>query len=60
MAAPAVWPEELVLALAHYCEKVHAAPGEIVLHVFPFGGARQGVDMIEQLRKGAWPSSETT
>jgi hypothetical protein len=30
-----VWPEELVLALAAYCEQHNTAAGEIVLHVFP-------------------------
>ena len=54
-----VWPEELVLALAAYCEQAVTAPGEIVLHVFPFGGVRAGVEMVAQLSDGRWPSSES-
>eukprot|EP01043_Picozoa_sp_COSAG02_P043909 COSAG02_NODE_3866_length_6121_cov_318.011956_2_plen_482_part_00 len=54
-----VWPEELVLALAAYCEQACVPEGEVTVHVFPFGGVRQSVEMLRRLRTGDWPSSST-
>ncbi len=52
-----VYPEELVLALGAYCEQACVPEGEVIVHVFPFGGVRQSVEMLERLRSGDWPSS---
>lgn len=54
-----VWPEELVLALAAYCEQACVPEGEVIVHVFPFGGVKQSVEMLGRLRTGDWPSSST-
>jgi hypothetical protein len=59
-AEAAVWPEELVLALAAYCEQSQSLPGEIVLHVYPFGGVRDSTEMLKRLSAGTWPSAETS
>eukprot|EP01046_Picozoa_sp_COSAG06_P035437 COSAG06_NODE_3811_length_4884_cov_11.896134_1_plen_76_part_00 len=55
-----VWPEELVLALAAYCEQAYVPEGEVVVHVFPFGGVRQSAEMLGRLRKGDWPSASSS
>lgn len=51
-----VWPEDLVLSLAAYCEHEHVAPGDVSLHFFPFGGLAKTFDLTSQLSKGTWPS----
>jgi hypothetical protein len=48
-------PEELVLGLAAFCARSDVTAGEVVLHVFPFGGVRAGVEMLSKLRDGTWP-----
>jgi len=50
-----VWPEELVLALAGYCDREKVAPGEVVLHLFPFGGLPLTFELTRKLRDGTWP-----
>lgn len=55
-----VWPEELVLALAAYCEQANVPQGEVIVHVFPFGGVRQSMEMVGRLRSGEWPSASST
>jgi hypothetical protein len=60
-----VWPEELVYALARYCEEhsdsddsdEHGSGGgsSIRLHVFPFGGLPKALAMIHDLTEGRWP-----
>ena len=55
-----VWPEELVLALAAYCEQAYVPEGEVVVHVFPFGGVRQSAEMLGRLRRGDWPSASSS
>ena len=49
------WPEAAVLALAAYCEQACVPEGEVFLHVLPFGGVPQSVDMLARLRRGDWP-----
>ena len=55
-----MWPEELVLSLAAYCGRAEVEPGEVVTHVFPFGGVRAGVRMIGAMAEGSWPSSDAS
>ena len=50
------WPEELVLALAAYCEQAAVPEGEVCVHVLPFGGVAQSLEMLGRLRRGDWPS----
>merc|ERR1719414_908380 len=52
-----VWPDELVLALAAYCEREGLADGEVMLHFFPFGGLARTFELISQLQAGSWLSS---
>ena len=54
-----VWPEEMVLALAAYCEQASVPVGEVIVHAFPFGGVRPAVEMLGKLRSGDWPTSST-
>jgi hypothetical protein len=44
-----------VLGLAAFCARSDVTAGEVVLHVFPFGGVRAGVEMLSKLRDGTWP-----
>lgn len=55
-SSEAVWPEDLVLSLAAYCEHEHVAPGDVSLHFFPFGGLAKTFDLTSQLSKGTWPT----
>jgi hypothetical protein len=48
-------PEELVLAIAAYCERAAVPAGEVVLHFFPFGGVSRSTQLIQELRHGTWP-----
>lgn len=50
-----VWPEELVLALAGYCDREQVPLGEVVLHVFPFGGLQLAFELTTKLSEGTWP-----
>lgn len=54
-ASAIVWPDELVLALAAYCEREGLADGEVMLHFFPFGGLARTFELISQLQAGSWP-----
>jgi 5,10-methylenetetrahydrofolate reductase len=54
-AAVPVLPEEIVLALAAYCEQAAIPDGEVVLHFFPFGGVAKCTQLITDLAGGAWP-----
>ena len=54
--APAVVePEELCLALAAYCERERLGAGEVVLHLYPFGGVESGLRMLQRMADGVWP-----
>jgi hypothetical protein len=55
-----VLPEEMVLAIAAYCEQAAIPDGEVVLHFFPFGGVAKSVELIAELVGGAWPVSNST
>lgn len=59
-AAGIAWPDEVVLAVAAYCERERVLPGEVALHVFPFGGLRRAMDLLAALRGGSWPPLATT
>jgi len=48
-------PDEIALALAAYCAREKTAPGEIVLHWFPFGGWEKCLSLIGDMRDGSWP-----
>jgi len=50
-----VWPEELVLALAAYCERDGVTAGEVALHFFPFGGLPKTLELTSSLSDGSWP-----
>lgn len=50
-----VWPEELVITLATFCDRENTSPGEVTLHFFPFGGLAKTFDLISKLQDGSWP-----
>eukprot|EP00933_Yihiella_yeosuensis_P073866 TRINITY_DN82647_c0_g1_i1.p1 TRINITY_DN82647_c0_g1~~TRINITY_DN82647_c0_g1_i1.p1 ORF type:complete len:123 (+),score=23.09 TRINITY_DN82647_c0_g1_i1:38-406(+) len=50
------FPQDLVLSLAALCELDKTEPGEIVVHLFPFGGLPQSLSMASALRNGDWPT----
>jgi len=54
-SSEAVWPEDLVLSLAAYCEHEHVVPGDVSLHFFPFGGLVKTFELTSQLCNGTWP-----
>ena len=51
-----VWPTELVLALAEYCELNSVPEGEVRLHVYPFGGLDSAQQLASGLMSGSWPA----
>lgn len=51
-----VLPEELVQALAAYCEEEQLGADEVALHFFPFGGLAETLRLAAGLRNGTWPS----
>mmetsp|Transcript_6098 Transcript_6098/g.14035 ORF Transcript_6098/g.14035 Transcript_6098/m.14035 type:complete len:533 (+) Transcript_6098:325-1923(+) len=54
-----VWPEDLVQTLAAYMEEEGVLPGEICLHLYPFGGIRKTLSMRAALEEGVWPALAT-
>jgi hypothetical protein len=52
-----VWPSEAtVLAVAAFCELHALPPGEVCLHVYPFGDdAAMARELGVQLALGTWP-----
>lgn len=50
-----VLPEELVQALAAYCEEEQLGADEVALHFFPFGGLAGTLHLAARLRNGTWP-----
>lgn len=55
---PLVLPEELVLALAAYVEREQLPEGEVVLHLYPFGGVDRSLQLLRDMAEGAWPAVE--
>lgn len=50
-----IWPEEMVLALAAFCERERLPEGEVVLHFYPFGGMARTFELTSMLKEGTWP-----
>lgn len=53
--AEIIEPQELILALAAFCERERVPRGEVALHFFPFGGLPRTLQLTASLRKGTWP-----
>lgn len=50
-----VWPEELVTTIAAYCHHENVPAGEVMFHVFPFGGLAKTLELVSMLQDGSWP-----
>lgn len=50
-----IWPAEIVTALAHYCEADGVSKDEVCLHIYPFGGIKSSLDMVDALKAGTFP-----